>query len=77
MLVSLEVPRISSAVTPCVKCPKTGVNGILAFARQVQAPERTGVIEKFQFRERFYNYHRPHGAFAGKIPDEALRERLA
>jgi transposase InsO family protein len=26
--------------------------------------------------ETFYNYHRPHGAFAGKIPYEALRERL-
>ena len=24
----------------------------------------------------FYNYQRPHGAFAGKIPYEALRERL-
>jgi transposase InsO family protein len=26
--------------------------------------------------ETFYNYHRPHGAFAGKTPYEALRERL-
>jgi transposase InsO family protein len=26
--------------------------------------------------ENFYNYHRPHGAFAGKTPYEALRERL-
>jgi len=26
--------------------------------------------------EGFYNYHRPHGAFAGKTPYEALRERL-
>ena len=26
--------------------------------------------------EDFYNYHRPHGAFAGKTPYEALRERL-
>jgi transposase InsO family protein len=24
----------------------------------------------------FHNYHRPHGAFAGKTPYEALRERL-
>jgi transposase InsO family protein len=26
--------------------------------------------------EDFSNYHRPHGAFAGKTPYEALRERL-
>ena len=26
--------------------------------------------------EDFYNYHRPHGAFAGKTPYESLRERL-
>ncbi len=26
--------------------------------------------------ERFYNFHRPHGAFKGKTPYEALRERL-
>jgi transposase InsO family protein len=26
--------------------------------------------------ERFYNFARPHGAFAGKTPYEALRERL-
>jgi transposase InsO family protein len=26
--------------------------------------------------ETFYNYHRPHGALAGKTPYETLRERL-
>jgi len=26
--------------------------------------------------ERFYNFHRPHGAHNGKPPYEALRERL-
>ena len=26
--------------------------------------------------EHFYNYHRPHSAFAGRTPYEALRERL-
>ena len=26
--------------------------------------------------ERFYNFGRPHGAFAGQTPYEALRERL-
>ncbi|TGY87068.1 IS481 family transposase, partial [Marinicauda algicola] len=26
--------------------------------------------------ERFYNFARPHGAFGGKTPYEALRERL-
>ena len=26
--------------------------------------------------ENFYNYHRPHGAFQGRTPYEALREKL-
>jgi len=26
--------------------------------------------------ERFYNFHRPHGAHNGKTPHEALREKL-
>jgi len=26
--------------------------------------------------EQFYNYQRPHGAFQGKTPYEALREKL-
>ena len=26
--------------------------------------------------ERFYNFARPHGAFNGKAPYEALREKL-
>ena len=26
--------------------------------------------------EKFYNFHRPHGAFNGKTPYEALREKL-
>jgi len=26
--------------------------------------------------ERDYNFHRPHGAFNGKTPYEALREKL-
>ena len=26
--------------------------------------------------ERFYNFDRPHGAFAGQTPYEAFRERL-
>jgi len=33
--------------------------------------------EKLAEWERFYNYHRPHGAFAGKTPYEALKDRLA
>jgi len=27
--------------------------------------------------ERFYNFHRPHGAHNGKTPYEALREKLS
>jgi transposase InsO family protein len=32
--------------------------------------------DKLDQRERFYNFHRPHGAFNGKTPYEALRKRL-
>ena len=32
--------------------------------------------ERLDEWERFYNFHRPHGAFKGKTPYEALRERL-
>jgi transposase InsO family protein len=32
--------------------------------------------ERLNEWERFYNFHRPHGAFKGKTPYEALREKL-
>ena len=32
--------------------------------------------EKLEVWERFYNLHRPHGAFNGKTPYEAPREKL-
>lgn len=32
--------------------------------------------EKLTEWENFYNFHRPHGAFAGRTPYEILRERL-
>ena len=32
--------------------------------------------EKLSQWERFYNFHRPHGAFNGKIPYEALKSML-
>ena len=32
--------------------------------------------ERLDEWERFYNFHRPHGAFKGKTPYEALREKL-
>ena len=32
--------------------------------------------EKLGEWERFYNFHRPHGAHNGKTPYEALREKL-
>jgi len=34
------------------------------------------LMAKLDQWERFYNFHRPHGAFKGKTPYEALRERL-
>lgn len=34
------------------------------------------LVAKLDEWERFYNFHRPHGAFNGKTPYEALREKL-
>ena len=34
------------------------------------------LVAKLDEWERFYNFHRPHGAFGGKTPYEALREKL-
>lgn len=34
------------------------------------------LVAKLNEWESFYNFHRPHGAFAGKTPYEALREKL-
>jgi len=31
---------------------------------------------KLEEWERFYNYYRPHGAFKGKTPSEALKDLL-
>jgi hypothetical protein len=39
-------------------------------------PRRRRGAHRLAEREDFYNYHRPHGAFVGKMPYEALRERL-
>ena len=32
--------------------------------------------DKLAGRERFHNFARPHGAFSGKNPSEALRDKL-
>lgn len=34
------------------------------------------LVAKLDQWEHFYNFHRPHGAFKGKTPYEALREKL-
>ncbi len=34
------------------------------------------LVVKLNEWENFYNFHRRHGAFAGKTPYEALREKL-
>ena len=34
------------------------------------------LVQRLAEWERFYNYQRPHGAFHGKTPYEALREKL-
>jgi transposase InsO family protein len=46
------------------------------FYQLLSYKEDVDLAEKLDEWERFYNFARPHGAFAGKTPYEALRERL-
>ena len=65
--------------------------GKLGHSRKVERSHRTDQQEFYQLLsykgdvdleqrlaewERFYDFDRPHGAFAGQTPYEALRERL-
>ena len=50
-----------------------------AFERQLEwlIDQAVDLNEKLAAWEQFYNYDRPHGAFNGKTPYEALRSLLA
>ena len=47
-----------------------------AAGRSINGLARELVEQRLAEWERFYNFGRPHGAFAGQTPYEALRERL-
>ncbi len=59
---------------------RRGGGGVNSAARQFDSPDIVGATaigrSSHAAWEDFYNYHRPHGAFAGKTPYEALQERL-
>jgi len=56
-------------------CPLSGRNSTY---RPVQILEAGSVDLKRKLAdwEKFYNFSRPHGAFNGRTPYEALREKL-
>jgi len=49
---------------------------VVSKCREAVAPDDVDLAKWLAAWEDFYNYHRPHGAFAGKTPYEALQERL-
>ena len=46
------------------------------FYRLLTYKDDVDLEAKLEEWENFYNYHRPHGAFRGRTPYEALREKL-
>ena len=46
------------------------------FYQLLNCVDDTDLNKKLAEWENFYNFYRPHGAFAGKTPYEILRERL-
>ena len=64
------LPTPNTRVTP-------GVGAPLRFYQLLTYTGDVDLNAKLNEWENFYNYHRPHGAFHGKTPYEALRDKLA
>ena len=54
-------------------CPNCGTREL---AEYQQSKGDVDLEAKLDEWERFYNFARPHGAFNGKTPYEALRDKL-
>ena len=65
-----RTPRLNGKVERSHRTDKEEFYQLLTYTGDVDLRKRLAAWETF------YNYHRPHGAFAGKTPYEALRERL-
>lgn len=63
-------PQLNGKVERSHRSDQQEFYQLLTYKDDVDLEERLGEWE------RFYNFHRPHGAFKGKTPYEALREKL-
>jgi transposase InsO family protein len=63
-------PQLNGKVERSHRSDQQEFYQLLTYKGDVDLEERLGEWE------RFYNFHRPHGAFKGKTPYEALREKL-
>jgi len=65
-----RTPQLNGKVERSHKTDKQEFYQLLSYKGDVD------LEKKLTEWENFYNHHRPHGAFAGKTPYEALREKL-
>ena len=66
-----RTPRLNGKVERSHRTDKQEFYQLLTYTEDVD------LNAKLNEWENFYNYHRPHGAFHGKTPYEALRDKLA
>ena len=66
-----RTPRLNGKVERSHRTDKQEFYQLLTYTGDVD------LNAKLNEWENFYNYHRPHGAFHGKTPYEALRDKLA
>ena len=63
-------PQLNSNVKRSHRSDQQEVHQLMTYKDDVD------LVAKLSEWENFYNFNRPDGAFNGKTPDEALRERL-
>ena len=65
-----RTPRLNGKVERSHKTDQQEFYQLLEYSGDVD------LEKKLKIWEDFYNFNRPHGAFAGKTPYEALKEKL-
>jgi transposase InsO family protein len=65
-----RTPRLNGKVERSHRTDKEEFYQLLSYTDDVD------LNQKLAKWEQFYNFHRPHGAFSGKTPYEALRSSL-
>ena len=68
--IKARTPQLNGKVERSHRTDKQEFYQLLTYTDDVD------LTKKLAEWEKFYNYQRPHGAFRGKTPYEAMRERL-